>query len=354
LSLFKKIADSYEKNKPFVAYNKPNETLLSGFFLSNDTLQKNTDFNASGFVFAPFNEDEDAIIFPLEQSECINEDLYFMDTFLESKSVLDNPDVTLKEKHIEIVAKAIAKIKEQNCKKIVISRFEEIQLSSFDLLAVFKSLLHYYRNAFVYVWFHPKVGLWLGATPETLLHVSENTFQTMSLAGTQLFNENKNPIWKSKELEEQILVTNFIKKQLQPISSYLKINNTETVRAGTLLHLRTRVEGQLKKNISLENLIRAIHPTPAVCGLPREESKKFILKNESYNRDFYTGFLGELNLSNGKNDKQRSILFVNLRCMSIASNVAKIYAGGGITKDSDPEKEWLETVAKSNTMKQVL
>lgn len=354
MSLFKKIADHYEKNKPFVAYNKPNDTLLSAFFLSNDSLQKIKDFTASGFVFAPFNEDEDAIIFPLDKSEFINEDLYYKDYFIENQPVLENPCTNLKEAHIEIVAKAISKIKEQNCKKIVISRLEEIQLSSFDLLAVFKSLLYHYRNAFVYVWFHPKVGLWLGATPETLLHVTENSFQTMSLAGTQLFNENKKPIWKSKELEEQILVTTFIENQLKPISSDLKINSTETVRAGSLLHLRTKVEGELKKNISLEKLIRALHPTPAVCGLPREESKDFILKNESYHRAFYTGFLGELNFSIGENKKQKTTLFVNLRCMSIASNVAKVYVGGGITKDSDPEKEWLETVAKSNTMKQVL
>ena len=90
-----------------------------------------------------------------------------------------------------------------------------------------------------------------------------------------------------------------------------------------------------------------MHPTPAVCGFPKKESKDFILKNERYDRAFYTGFLGELNMSTSE-------LYVNLRCMEIEKESIHIYVGGGITKESDPEKEWNETVAKSKTIKGVL
>ena len=86
--------------------------------------------------------------------------------------------------------------------------------------------------------------------------------------------------------------------------------------------------------------------------MPLEPSKDFILKNENYNREFYTGFLGELNLHN--EDNKTSELFVNLRCMKINNNTATIFVGGGITKDSNPKKEWEETVAKTNTMKNIL
>jgi isochorismate synthase len=95
-------------------------------------------------------------------------------------------------------------------------------------------------------------------------------------------------------------------------------------------------------------LIDALHPTPAVCGLPKESAKEFILENEGYDRSFYTGFLGELSVEN------RSNLFVNLRCMQVKDATYYIYIGGGITSASVPEKEWEETVAKSKVMLRVL
>ena len=120
------------------------------------------------------------------------------------------------------------------------------------------------------------------------------------------------------------------------------------------MHLRTKVEGELLEKADLKSLIRALHPTPAVCGLPRNIARDFIIKNENYNRSFYTGFLGELNLKKSNTAIQTSQLYVNLRCMEINHNKALIYVGGGITKDSIPKNEWKETVSKSETMKKVL
>ena len=107
-------------------------------------------------------------------------------------------------------------------------------------------------------------------------------------------------------------------------------------------------------NPTLKTLIRALHPTPAVCGLPRENAKQFILENEQYNRSFYTGFLGELNFQKNKTVSESSSLFVNLRCMNIIDKKVSIFVGGGITKDSNAKKEWEETVSKSKVMKRVL
>jgi isochorismate synthase len=96
-----------------------------------------------------------------------------------------------------------------------------------------------------------------------------------------------------------------------------------------------------------------LHPTPAVCGLPKEDSKKFIIENENYDRSYYTGYLGELN-TRSVNNELSSDLYVNLRSMQIENENAYVYIGCGITKDSDPEKEWEESVNKSMTMKRVL
>ncbi|MCI2227890.1 chorismate-binding protein [Polaribacter sp. MSW13] len=349
---FKKIKDSYSNKLPFVVYRKPKETTISSFFLKDDMLYTTSSFTEKGFVFAPFNAEEKAVLFPLEKSEYLEEEL-----FLGGEKTLKDyfkTNETSKEDHIKLVEKAIDEINNNELQKVVISRKELVAITDFNLVEIYQKLLDSYANAFVYVWFHPKIGLWLGATPETLLEIENTNFKTMSLAGTQVFKDTEDVIWKAKELEEQQLVTSFIENQLKMISSHLEIDKTETVRAGNLLHLKTKVKGVLDTSSNLKTLIRALHPTPAVCGLPRELARSFILENEHYTRSFYTGFLGELNLGLSSSKTVKSNLFVNLRCMQVEDNIASIYIGGGITKDSKAKKEWKETVAKSKVMKLVL
>lgn len=345
--LFNKIETHYKRNLPFVAYRKPSCEEVSSLFMNTDQLFYTKDFTESGFIFSPFNSDENTILFPIKEADFITEKIQIEERFILKDSLL-NVDEANKEQHIHLVEKALGQINNKVLKKVVVSRNEDIVLEHFNLLTTFKKILKTHPNAFVYVWFHPKVGLWFGATPETLLTISGQQFETMSLAGTQVFVDHK-IVWKNKELEEQQLVTNFIESQLKPLTTKLVTDKTETVKAGNLLHLKTRVDGALNSFSSLKELIRALHPTPAVCGLPREKAKLFINTNEPYKRTFYTGFLGELNFEN-----QHSSLFVNLRCMTVDDSIATIFVGGGITKESNENKEWEETIAKTKTMKQVL
>ena len=352
MNIFEKITNSYHKKTPFVAYRKFNEAVISGFFMDNDSLFFVDDFSEKGFVFAPFDNQQKAILFPINNSEFISEDLSFDAIKFKEKDFCNND--SSQEQHIKLVDKTIEEISNNGLKKVVISRKEDLEISDFNRIKTYQKLLQKYQNEFVYVWFHPKRGLWLGATPETLLNIENNSFKTMSLAGTQVYENTKNIVWKSKELEEQQLVTDFIESQLTGISSNLKIDKKETIKAGSLLHLRTKVTGELNENSTLKTLIRALHPTPAVCGLPRGNAKKFILANEFYSRSFYTGFLGELNLQKNKIETENSSLFVNLRCMNILDDNVSLFVGGGITKDSNPKNEWEETVSKSKVMKRVL
>ena len=348
--IFDKIQEHQNKNLPFVAYRKPKSKKINGVFCKTDDLIFTEDFSDSGFVFSPFYANERSILFPIENSDLITQE-YNFDFSSTHIKLLDTSNLDKKE-HVDLVQKTIDKIKESELKKIVVSRKEEVLISDFKIIDIYKKLLESYTNAFVYMWYHPKIGLWLGATPETLLEINGDKFKTMSLAGTQVSKEG--PIsWGAKEIEEQQMVTDFIRNQVQGISENLSIEEAETVRAGSLLHLRSRVEGRLKSNANLKELIRALHPTPAVCGLPRESAKEFILNNENYKRAYYTGFLGELNMYS-ENSENSSHLFVNLRCMKVSENKAQVFVGGGITKDSDAEKEWLETVAKTSTMKNML
>lgn len=209
-------------------------------------------------------------------------------------------------------------------------------------------MLKNYKNAMVYLWFHPKVGCWMGASPERLIHIHKKEFKTMSLAGTQSFKNTTKVTWKTKEQEEQQFVTDYILETIKSAIQHVKISAPYTVKAGSLLHIRTDVSGELKSKKALGKLIDALHPTPAVCGLPKNIATDFILENECYDRSFYTGYLGELNVNNETN------LFVNLRCMEIEKKRISFYIGGGITKDSLAENEWNETVFKAEVMKRIL
>ena len=366
---FNKLSLHFNKNLPFVAYRKPNDNKIYALLQKDNNLNSITDFSECGFVFTPFNNIDESVIIPIDASERLQLDGFEAqdESLLRNSSNINN--INARENHIKLVQKGIDAINDSQFQKVVLSRLETENFEENEPFELFKRLLTNYNSAFVYIWYHPKVGCWLGATPETLLKIEGKRVTTMSLAGTQNYSETLDVIWDKKEKVEQQYVTDFVIDGLKSSSvDSIKISDTQTIQAGNLLHLQTTISGLLKTS-NLKDVIEALHPTPAVCGLPREAAKNFILKNESYNRAYYTGFLGELNLKETKtrNTNRRNVensaystvnkvsnLFVNLRCMQLQDRKALIYVGGGITQDSVPEKEWEETVFKSIVMKKVL
>jgi isochorismate synthase len=194
----------------------------------------------------------------------------------------------------------------------------------------------------------------MGATPETLLKVNGNKFQTVALAGTQLYSGSEEVYWQKKEKEEQQFVTDYVVEKIGELVSEIQISVPKTIKAGNLLHIKTAIQGIVDETANLKELVLLLHPTPAVCGLPKHNAFDFIINNEGYNREFYAGFLGEINY----NENSETDLYVNLRCMQIQMNSeinkAILYIGCGITKDSIPENEWFETVNKAMTLKNVI
>jgi isochorismate synthase len=201
-----------------------------------------------------------------------------------------------------------------------------------------------------------KNQIWLGASPEILVSQDENgMFKTVSLAGTQsAFDKDGNEIrpidalWSHKEIEEQAFVGRYIINCLKKIRvrEFLE-EGPKTIKAGNLLHLNTSYTIDTNE-INFGNLssimLDLLHPTPAVCGMPKEAAEGILGRIEDYNREFYSGYLGPVNIQN------RSQLFVNIRTMKIENGQAFAFAGGGITEDSDPEKEWNETEIKLQTI----
>lgn len=352
IDFFIKVKQQESQNLPFVLYKKPNNIKVVGYFQKNDHLYFAENFEEAGFVFAPFVGSQ-MILIPFEQS------VKWSALITSGEETPDSAFTQLEDKqsqeHFEsLVQKGIDAIGEGVFKKVVVSRKETIDLVNFDLVSVFEKLIQSYPNAFCYCWFHPKIGLWMGATPERLLKADDKKFSTMALAGTQKSQGLAEAIWEKKEMEEQQFVTDFILNNLKELTSEVAISSPYALKAGALLHIKTDIEGVLNDNSNLKQVISVLHPTPAVCGLPKQEAKDFILENEGYDREYYTGFLGELNKEAFNKETLKSDLYVNLRCMKIKDNQAHLYMGCGITKDSDPGKEWKESVNKSMTMKRVL
>jgi isochorismate synthase len=158
--------------------------------------------------------------------------------------------------------------------------------------------------------------------------------------------------WGAKEIEEQALVSDYIRYFLQRTQpDHFSEVGPHTVSAGQIVHLQTKFKVKLAEpHLSqlANQILHELHPTSAVCGMPKKEALSFILEKENYERAFYSGFLGPVHLN------QQSHLFVNLRCMQLKQHSAILYVGGGITKDSAPQAEWTETVLKSRTLLNVL
>lgn len=339
MQVFEEINTFLSAQNPFVCYVKPNENVWNLLVQQNDELVEFT--NQSGFVFVPFHEGKKVVI-PFQGNSYSQGNLEYFET----KSVESfTPGYDQKATFENLVSDGIAAIQKGDFDKVVLSR-KIVLKEQIAIVDSFENLISTYPTAFRYLFFHPKIGLWMGATPEQLVKINQNQFETVALAGTQLYSENV--IWANKEIEEQQFVTDYIVAKVKDKVNQLMITDAKIVKAGNLAHLKSFISGELTVDFQANDLIKALHPTPAVCGLPKEKAIDFILKNEDYNRKYYAGFLGEYNKDN------QTDLFVNLRCLEVENDVVNIYVGCGITKDSNPEKEFIETENKSMTMRNVL
>jgi isochorismate synthase len=255
-----------------------------------------------------------------------------------------------------LVRDAVTFIRATDIAKVVVSRLTERPLpANFDPTAAFAELCVRYPHAFVSLVAIPGVGTWIGASPEVLLTVDGQRLTTMALAGTQRRPEDR-PLatvaWGHKEQVEQEMVSAYIRTFFQQ-SGVARVEEVgpQTVAAGNVVHLQTlfRVDACGDERFVLANrVLQELHPTSAVCGMPKQKALAFILANEGYERSFYSGFLGPVHIAG------ESHLYVNLRCMRLATDRATLFVGAGITADSDPAAEWRETELKADTMLAVL
>ena len=244
------------------------------------------------------------------------------------------------EEYIEKLNRLIQDIQTNHLPKVVLSRRKIIEHNGkLDLKSTFQNLCIAYPNAFKYIF--QKDGIsWAGAFSEVLgeYNLKTKIFKTMSLAGTL----PKNEAWTSKEIEEQKPVTQYIENVLKTYTSDIKISETYDHISGAIKHLRTDFEIEIDSN-QVDALIQELHPTPAVCGIPKDKCTSLITIYEKYPREYYAGY-------NQVQVGDVIYYFVNLRCARLFDDRTHLFVGGGITAKSHPQKEWQETELKAQAV----
>ena len=240
-------------------------------------------------------------------------------------------------------------------RKIVLARCaDEETPEAIPPMQLFHRACMLYPRMFIALVSTAKSGCWLTATPEILLEGTADAWRTIALAGTmklegdQLCGEGESLRWSTKNIQEQRIVATYITECLEQFTGDFHEEGPRTVRAANLVHLRSDFTFSLPDNQHLGDLLHTLHPTPAVCGLPKRETFEFIIHNEHTPRRYYSGFMGMLD------PEEETHLYVSLRCMNIEGNRYHLYAGGGLLKDSQKEQEWQETEAKLETMRNIL
>ncbi len=344
-----------KEKKAFVLYREAG--MRQAYFIEGLEVIEASSFEAldsnQSFVFAPFEQSKCnplLIIKGKQEALDCNYPLSKENKRKESKIFTSKEKDKVKyTEHFSIFKEAL---EENAFKKLVLARSKDINLSEdLDIKSVFAQMIKTYKTAFCYLIYTAKSGLWLGASPECLLSVKQNTCSTVALAGTQIIEEGNqaNKAWSEKLQEEQGYVLDFIEQSLNNLGIEAQKSKPYTALAGNLAHLKTDINFTLNKEVSIGKVLQNLHPTPALCGLAKDEAKAFILENEGLERAYYGGFFGFIN------QDEATKLYVNIRCVQVLSGRnLRLYAGGGLLKSSILEEEWQETEAKMETMQKLL
>ncbi len=328
-----------------------------------------------GFVFAPFEPSTDCPIVLLQPDEI---EICRLDN-LGSSDEDALPEIASEEdKQLYAVdfENFHAQLMKGEFSKIVLARAQTIShqkdMSQDDLKRLFVRACERYPRMFIALVSTELSGTWLMATPEILLDGKEGVWHTMALAGTQSVEEAMKMYrmkqqmsngeveevsgdswlqqvdWSQKNIEEQRYVASYIINCMEQKATDFKENGPYTVRAGNLVHLRSDFTFSMKSEEHIGDVLNTLHPTPAVCGIPKEKARQYILENEHSPRKYYSGFCGPLAMDG------ETHLYVSLRCMEISDKAYCLHAGGGLLKDSKLQNEWNETCEKMKTMRALI
>lgn len=223
-------------------------------------------------------------------------------------------------------------------------------------LKIIAELKRQVMSAFIFYVQLEKGKSFLGASPEQLYVRKGRRINTEAQAGTRPLGISakevtvfsKELLESKKDELEQLYVVNEITAVLENLcEDFGIIAEREIVKSSHVQHLRTRFGGILKDNINDLDILDSLHPTAAICGLPKAQAFIQIAKAEAFARGLYAGAIGYVGLNVAE-------FCVAIRCAYVEHDHIVLYAGAGIVKGSDPEAEWEETQNKMSMFERVL
>lgn len=244
----------------------------------------------------------------------------------------------------DCVSEALAAIDAGEVEKVVIARREVAGPA--DPTATLTVLLERFPTCWVFA-VSSGDEVFLGATPELLVRVDGSNVETVALAGTSLPGEDA-LLRSEKDLREHNLVVDAVRAALLPHCTDIDIaKSPELLVLPNVQHLRTPVRATLRPDVDPMALVDALHPTPAVCGTPRDAARAVIDRIEPFVRGRYAGVIGLV-------EDARVEFVVALRSAVVTRTHTYLYAGAGIVRGSDPADEDRETLRKLDAVRGAL
>ncbi len=247
--------------------------------------------------------------------------------------------------YAQAVAQAVARIRAGELVKVVLARRAAVSFDSAPQpAALLASLGARHADCVRYAWRRGH-KTWLGATPETLVRLDGRTLRTQALAGTRTSELAAELLDSTKDRHEHAIVVEALRSALAPLTEGLSPPCAPVIRRlRGLAHLHTPLEATLRSGVDFLRLVQALHPTPAVCGLPRERADALLTALEPEPRGLYAGpFLRLSPYGEGH-------AVVSLRGAVIEGRMAVLPAGAGIVEGSDGEAELAETQVKQRSV----
>ena len=244
-----------------------------------------------------------------------------------------------------LVAEALEAFESGHLRKVVLARALEIEADTPIALPVVRERMRSLAGPAVGYELRAEDGTTLlGASPERLFTLEAGRLETQALASSAAPGELDRLTGGRKEAREHAAVVESIRVALLPLSSEVEIGAApQPLALGYVSHLRTPVRARLRPGVSSADVVRALHPTAAVGGTPRDGALAFLRTHERLARGWYAGAIGWLG-------PDRADLRVALRCALLRGNAARLFSGAGCVPGSTAEGEWTETAVKARFM----
>ena len=256
------------------------------------------------------------------------------------------------------VKEALAQIEKQHCQKIVLARQTRFLLNqSPDPFALLDQLRGQAPRAFHFGWQeHPNESAFLSITPERLFRRHRQLLEGEAIAGTRPRGKTamedallaQEMFQDTKEVREHLLVLRFLEERFAlHCQDVERLSHLEPLKVQHVQHLQSRLQGRLHEEVTDKELLTSLHPTPAVCGLPKAEARAQISRLENFDRGWYAGPIGYLS-------RVQSEFAVGIRSGVLQGQALTVHTGAGIVEGSDPAREWQELEHKLRSWKVLL